>query len=169
MVAKKYFTEEERLEAKRESDRRAQRKAYAENPEKFKAKNAKWRRENPEKAQESNRTSHAKRYNDPSKFPLFLMHGMKSRKRVNGKTLTLTIEDVEQLIIDSKGVCALSGLPLTCERKHPNLASIDRIDSRKGYVKGNVQLVAKCVNLAKNAQTDAEFIAMCKAVVDFNS
>lgn len=34
--------------------------------------------------------------------------------------------------------------------KTPDRASLDRIDSKKGYIKGNIQFVALIVQLAKN-------------------
>ena len=47
--------------------------------------------------------------------------------------------------------------PLTFDR-------IDRIDSSKGYVKGNVQWVHKNVNLMKGKFDQEYFIEMCKKI-----
>ena len=47
-------------------------------------------------------------------------------------------------------------------------ASVDRIDSTKGYLKGNVQWVHKSINQMKSNRTDEEFIALCKAVALYN-
>ena len=58
------------------------------------------------------------------------------------------------------GFCAISNVPI--EMKHYKnktfltTASLDRIDSSKGYIKGNVQFVAYGMNLAKNNFTDDE-------------
>lgn len=38
----------------------------------------------------------------------------------------------------------------------PAAASLDRIDSTKGYVKGNVQFVCRAINLAKSTFSDAD-------------
>ena len=43
-------------------------------------------------------------------------------------------------------------------------ASIDRIDSTQGYVKENIQILHKDVNLAKQSLTQSEFITLCKKV-----
>lgn len=43
-------------------------------------------------------------------------------------------------------------------------ASIDRIDSAKGYVAGNVQLVCKAINLAKSAHSNDEILDFVTAV-----
>jgi len=65
---------------------------------------------------------------------------------------------------DQKGKCALSGLPMTMQRYRLDGASIDRIDSTKGYVPGNIQLVCKAINLAKNKNTNEEMMAFIKAL-----
>ena len=45
-------------------------------------------------------------------------------------------------------------------------ASIDRIDSEIGYVAGNIQLVCRCVNVAKHDLTMNEFVMLCSAVAE---
>jgi len=47
---------------------------------------------------------------------------------------------------------------------NPLSCSIDRIDSSKGYVKGNIQLVTAKTNVAKGNMNNAEFIEYCKKV-----
>jgi hypothetical protein len=44
-------------------------------------------------------------------------------------------------------------------------ASLDRIDSRKGYEPQNIQWVLKEVNLMKGAMPQGHFITLCNAVV----
>jgi hypothetical protein len=48
-------------------------------------------------------------------------------------------------------------------------ASLDRIDSSKGYVEGNVQWVHKDINLLKSNLSDAEFVDLCKKVAAYRS
>ena len=43
-------------------------------------------------------------------------------------------------------------------------ASLDRIDSSKGYVIGNVQWVHKDINIMKNKFDNQYFIDMCKKI-----
>ncbi|RLD70194.1 MAG: hypothetical protein DRI98_08575 [Bacteroidetes bacterium] len=45
-------------------------------------------------------------------------------------------------------------------------ASIDRIDSNKGYVSDNVQWTCWAVNRAKGDLTNDDFIKLCRAVVE---
>jgi len=47
-------------------------------------------------------------------------------------------------------------------------ASIDRIDSNKGYIKNNIQILHKNVNLAKQSLSQMEFITLCKKVAIWN-
>jgi hypothetical protein len=44
--------------------------------------------------------------------------------------------------------------------------SLDRIDSGHGYVVGNVQLVCRAANVAKSDLSTADFLKMCRAVVE---
>jgi hypothetical protein len=68
--------------------------------------------------------------------------------------------------------CALSGvliwLPDCTSQVLDNMgtASLDRIDSRKGYLPGNVQWVHKDYNILKMDWDEKDFIAMCCAVAD---
>jgi hypothetical protein len=52
----------------------------------------------------------------------------------------------------------------TLKRVNPKRASMDRIDSSKGYTRDNVHLVCYCVNIAKREFTDADFVGMCRAI-----
>jgi hypothetical protein len=45
-------------------------------------------------------------------------------------------------------------------------ASIDRIDSNKGYIKGNLQFISIAANLAKNAMTHEQMLKFCKLIIE---
>lgn len=51
-------------------------------------------------------------------------------------------------------------------KKSSGNASLDRIDSSKGYIEGNVQWVIKDINMMKQKLTDSEFKELCKKVVE---
>jgi hypothetical protein len=67
--------------------------------------------------------------------------------------------------------CALTGLPIQFENLTKNkagyscTASIDRIDSNRGYTLDNIQLVHKDINIMKNAFEQEYFIEICKLIV----
>lgn len=47
-----------------------------------------------------------------------------------------------------------------------NQASIDRIDSSKGYIRGNIEFVSLMANYAKNSWTKQALIDFCKGVAE---
>jgi hypothetical protein len=55
------------------------------------------------------------------------------------------------------GRCALTAIPMAHQFNNPNSASVDRICSNGGYVPGNVQLLCKWVNRAKNNMSNSQF------------
>jgi|GEM_PF-6722267 hypothetical protein len=61
------------------------------------------------------------------------------------------------------GKCALTGWAIDIAYGNET-ASLDRIDSSKGYVVGNVQWVHSMVNMCKNKYPEQDFIDMCLAV-----
>jgi hypothetical protein len=72
-------------------------------------------------------------------------------------------------IYESQGQrCSFTSLKVSfcpnSNRRYSQTASLDRIDSKRGYVLGNVQVVHKVVNLMKSFLTQDEFIAMCNLV-----
>lgn len=48
--------------------------------------------------------------------------------------------------------------------KHKGNASLDRIDSTRGYVEGNLQWVDKVFQKMKRVMSDADFIHACRRV-----
>lgn len=83
------------------------------------------------------------------------------------KELTISIEYAWNLFILQNRKCALTGIILKFPKKYKDkdyTASLDRIDSSKGYVEGNVQWVHKHINIMKNKFDNQYFIDMCKKV-----
>lgn len=79
---------------------------------------------------------------------------------------TVTIEYIENLLIDQNFKCALTNLDLVYGYKTSKeiTASLDRIDSLQGYTENNVQWVHKHINFMKWDFTQEEFINYCKLV-----
>lgn len=74
-------------------------------------------------------------------------------------------------------LCALTGDELEFTRGgtywlgkwcNPYSCTIDRIDSRKGYVKGNIQLITWRANCIKQHMANDEFIEFCRDVARWN-
>ena len=90
--------------------------------------------------------------------------GAKSRSLA----FTVTKEDLHNLAEKQKFCCALTGeklifpyYRLTADKHN---ASLDRIDSSKGYIVGNVQWITIDANLGKQQLSQSEFINLCMKV-----
>lgn len=84
----------------------------------------------------------------------------------------VSIEYLWELFLSQDRKCALSGLDLDFSygrnHHHKGTASLDRIDSVKGYVEGNVQWVHKDVNWMKQDYSNDYFLTMCETIVKHN-
>ena len=85
----------------------------------------------------------------------------------------VTIQELWKLFLKQNKKCALTGKILTMPgdpktiSKDAWTASLDRIDSSKGYIKGNVQWVHKHVNLMKQWFDEKYFIKLCENVIEY--
>lgn len=95
----------------------------------------------------------------------------------NGKEVTITLEDLKQQWDKQAGVCPYTGWKMVnppLASKHndisgiPDKASVDRIDSARGYVVDNIQFVALAAQYAKHAWTEEQLIEFCVAVANNN-
>ncbi len=78
----------------------------------------------------------------------------------------IDIEYVWNVFLKQNKKCALSGVDIYFSRtsKSERTASLDRINSKKGYVKGNIQWVHKIINIMKRDLSDKDFINWCKLI-----
>lgn len=87
-----------------------------------------------------------------------------------GRRGVLSRQDLLNILEEQRGLCALSGIPLTCTllqgTKFPNNASIDRIEAGGSYAPSNVQLVCAALNGFRKDCTVTEFINYCTAVAE---
>jgi len=95
--------------------------------------------------------------------------------RQRGWEYDLDMDWAWQLYLSQGKRCALSGLELSFpksvysyQKTRDGNASLDRIDSSKGYVKGNVQWVTRLINKMKSCFSDDEFKRICTLVMDYN-
>ncbi len=75
----------------------------------------------------------------------------------------LDIKYIWDLYINQKRKCALSSLEIGFENSKYS-ASLDRIDSSIGYIKGNVQWIVKEINYMKMNLQEKDFIFFCKKI-----
>jgi hypothetical protein len=102
---------------------------------------------------------------------------LKIEARLRGIEFDVSIEYLWELFVKQKGKCSLSGIEITLEksvtsaRKNCDLqtASLDRIDSGRGYFENNVQWVHKRINCMKNSDSDSEFIEWIEIVHNYQT
>lgn len=79
----------------------------------------------------------------------------------------ISIEHAWEKYLAQNGKCALSGEELEFGKTNVDLscnASLDRIDSKKGYVEGNIQWVTKEVNRMKMDTNEERFVYLCSLI-----
>lgn len=86
-------------------------------------------------------------------------HSMKVNREFN-----IDIEFLLNLLTIQEYKCAISGIKMTHNIKDLRSVSIDRIDSSKGYIPENVQLVCKTMNIAKNTHSNAEILGFIREI-----
>jgi len=95
--------------------------------------------------------------------------------KITNRKLEITIEYAWDIFKKQKGFCALSGRRIyfakSFSEKHrkDQTASLDRINSKKDYVEGNVQWLHKDINLIKQAFNDKYFIQTCKEITEYQN
>lgn len=92
---------------------------------------------------------------------------IKKRARTQKRELTVSIEYLSDLFEKQDCKCAITGLELSFDNSNLT-ASLDRIDSSKGYIDGNVWWVHKYVNLMKLDLSMEEFLKWCELVAKNN-
>jgi hypothetical protein len=95
---------------------------------------------------------------------------IKAHARWKKMEFELNIKDMWNLFLKQQKKCKLSGVDIVfdviCEKN--TTASLDRIDSSKGYVNGNVQWVHKDVNQMKSNRTESVFLDWIKKLYEYN-
>ena len=75
----------------------------------------------------------------------------------------IDLEYLKCLLKEQDNKCVYTNMEFNNEDGMLSL-SMDRIDSTKGYVKGNIQFVLSCINYMKQEYSEENFIKMCKLV-----
>lgn len=91
---------------------------------------------------------------------------MRRNAKIRNLEYSVSKEYLWGLYLNQNKKCILTGRELVFGNAiKEQTASLDRIDSSKGYVEGNVQWVHKNVNYAKRSMSDTDFIKLCEEVV----
>lgn len=114
---------------------------------------------------------HSKRYRGCGDLSGYTWSSIKSCARTRDIKFDITIEYAWELFQQQNAKCAISGLDIVlCDRRHGYeiTASLDRIDSQQGYIKGNVQWVHKHVNKIKQDFNEEYFEFLCTKIYEHN-
>lgn len=96
-----------------------------------------------------------------------------NRVKRRNKEYDITLDDLLEQWEKQKGICPYTKLKLI----HPSwrsknksniqpylIASLDRIDPKMGYIKGNIQFISMTANFAKNDMTHEEMVRFCEII-----
>jgi hypothetical protein len=126
---------------------------YHENKEKTLENVKKYRDENREVIREKGREYYRRKHKNR------LLNAARSRAKRSGLAFDITEDDFD--MVDQ---CPLLNIPLFIgegrKSVKPNSPSMDRIDSTKGYVKGNVWIISYKANTMKSNSTLEEFLLL---------
>ncbi len=93
----------------------------------------------------------------------------RTRAKERGMPFDISHDDIIEKLEAQGGLCALSKTEFDIsaaeagKRRKLNM-SIDRIDSTGGYTRDNIRITSVMVNMARLNWSDADFVAMCRAV-----
>lgn len=119
------------------------------------------------KSKSKNNSVHWKGFGD---LPGLYFYDIKTGAERRKIHFELTEKYLWELFQKQDGRCAYSGLQLNFQTKRKvrnQSASLDRIDSSKGYIEGNVQWVHKDINWMKRSLSEQSFLNYCKLIVNF--
>jgi len=84
----------------------------------------------------------------------------------------VSIKDAWNVFLKQKRICALSGILLSFsenkKEKSKATASLDRINSSKGYIPTNIQWVHKDVNKMKMDLSEEYFLDLCERIIGWS-
>ena len=76
----------------------------------------------------------------------------------------ITLKDIWNQYLKQDKKCALCGIELLWDKKAEFKCSVDRIDSKKGYTKDNIQIIDYKINTMKMDLKESDFIYLCKLI-----
>ena len=118
------------------------------------------------------------------KVPKWYFNSIKSLASQRNIEFSLSLNDLQDLWLKQDKKCALTGVNISFGLEYETLknnyqrltnshklttASLDRVDSTKGYTLDNIQWVEKNINIFKNALNNDDFIGLCRIVTQYTS
>lgn len=103
---------------------------------------------------DSNRTKRL----TPDGWMSWVLAQKRSECRKTGAKFDIDINYLRDVYERQNGLCVYSKVQLEFGTNNLRSASLERVDSTLGYVRGNVVLASKAMNWAKNNSTEADFL-----------
>lgn len=92
------------------------------------------------------------------------LRDVRARAKHLGMTFDLDLPYLLDLYVKQGGLCRWTGKRMDIETGSKDIVSVDRIDSSKGYEKGNVCLCTRRINVMKSDMDAEEFQRICGLV-----
>jgi hypothetical protein len=101
-------------------------------------------------------------------IPIHYFRRIRDGAKKRGLEFTVNREYLDSILIKQEYKCILSGESLVVAEtaSKEGTASLDRIDSSKGYIEGNLQWVHKDVNAIKWNLKQSRFIDLCRKITE---
>lgn len=142
-----------------DADQKAKRReSYLKRKEYYLAQNKAWRDANKEHRKEHAAKKHRERKQTSPE--LYLWKYARARARNDGMEFDLEVADI---VIPE--MCPYMKTPFEMNNKQL-AASLDRIDSTRGYTKDNIRVVSYMANRMKTNATEEQLIAFAKGVLE---
>lgn len=101
-------------------------------------------------------------------IPRYFWSSLISNAQRRNIEIDIDCEYIWRLFLKQNKKCALTGWDIKINQKcSRNTASLDRIDSSKGYIEGNVQWLHKIVNKNKMDSKEIDFYKLCKDLYNY--
>lgn len=100
-------------------------------------------------------------------FSISFFNGIKESAKVRNIEFNVTPEYLQSLFESQGRKCVYTGIELTFPentRDFSKTASLDRIDSTKGYIEENLQWIHKIVNKMKMDLNETIFLSFCSLI-----
>lgn len=107
---------------------------------------------------------------------IFLGDLRRNTKR-DGTEMSIEFQDISDLFDKQNGLCAISGMEMTniANKKsidglsfHKWNLRIDKIDTEKGYINGNIRLICAVINRLETPLKGNDFLILPTAIAEYN-
>ena len=98
-------------------------------------------------------------------------HQIQRSAKIRNIKFSISIEEAWELFLKQNKRCCITNIKLHMSKDNKSrikTASLDRIDSYKGYISGNVQWTHKKINFMKQRMSQKQFINWCKLIAKNN-